>query len=173
MNPSFYVTHDSSSGGLVRFTPDAAVVQAAERTGDYSGMLTTSGSLHWLVLIPSDGTRYATSGTFRWTTNRNEADDNAYAYYRSSEGIDIRAGMLYFTTKTWKYLYILDLDAMTYTRSSTVSGAFEGQPDQIQRILADDNNDDMLYFCEEASSVDNGGKRPHFFPFCFYNLTRE
>lgn len=158
MNPSFYVTHDSSNGGLVRFTPNPATVAAAEKSGDYTGMLTTQGSLHWLVLSPSDGTRFATSGNFRWTTNRIEADNNAYLYYQSSEGIDIRDGILYFTTKTWKYLFILDLDTLTYTRSSTMSGAFEGQPDQIKRILGEGKNRDMLYFCEEASAVDNGGK---------------
>ena len=157
MKPTFYVTHDSTSGGLVRFTPDPTVVAEAENTGDYSGMLTTMGTLHWLVLSPSDGTRSATSGTFQWTTIRNEADDNAYEYYRSSEGIDIRRGMLYFTTKYWKDLFILDLDTMAYTRSGTKSGAFDGEPDQIKRILADDDNRDMLYFCEEKA-CDNGGK---------------
>jgi len=157
MKPTFYVTHDSASGGLVRFTPDPTVVAEAENTGDYSGMLTTTGTPHWLVLSPSDDTRSSTSGTFQWTTIRNDADDNAYAYYRSSEGIDIRSGMLYFTTKHWKDLFILDLDTMAYTRSSTTSGAFDGEPDQIKRILAEDDNRDMLYFCEEAAS-DNGGK---------------
>ena len=156
MKPTFYVTHDSSSGGLVRFTPDPTVVAEAENTGDYSGMLTTTGTLHWLVLSPSDGPRSA-SGTFQWTPIRSEADDNAYEYYRSSEGIDIRSGMLYFTTKYWKDLFILDLDTMAYTRSSTTTGAFDGQPDQIKRILAEDDSRDMLYFCEEAAS-DNGGK---------------
>jgi len=155
MNPAFYVTHDSSSGGLIRFTPDPSVVSEAEATGDYSKMLTTIGTLHWLVLSPSDGTRYSTSGTFEWDTSRARADDNASRFYPSSEGIDIRNGMVYFTTKAYKDLFILDLDAMTYTRSGTQSGAFDGQPDQIQRILSDEDGSDMLYFCEEASS-DNG-----------------
>ena len=158
MNPTFYVTHDSSSGGLVRFTPDSSVVSEAEATGDYSRMLTTIGTLHWLVLSPSDGTRLSTSGTFEWDTSRARADENASRFYPSSEGIDIRNGMVYFTTKAYKDLFILDLDAMTYTRSGTQSGAFDGQPDQIQSILAaDEGGSDMLYFCEEASS-DNGGK---------------
>lgn len=140
----------------MRFTPDPAVVTDAIATGDYSNMLThDSGVLHWLVLVPSDGTRYATSGSIQWTSNRSESDSNANLYYRSSEGIDIRNGMMYFTTKYWKDLFIVDLDNMTYTRSGTQSGAFDGQPDQIQRILAEDEENDMLYFCEEASS-DNG-----------------
>ncbi len=158
MNPTFYVTHDSFRGGLVRFTPSPSVVLDTESSGDYSGMLTTEGTLHWLVLSPSDGTVYANNGTFYWTTDREEADNNAGEFYQNSEGIDIRNGKLYFTTKWWSHLFILDLDTLTYTKSSTQSGAFEGQPDQIKRILATDESSDMLYFCEEASSEDNGGK---------------
>ena len=56
---------------------------------------------------------------------------------------------------TSKSLYILDHYGFTYERSSTVSGAFDGQPDQVQRIINADPRSDMLYFCEEASS-DNG-----------------
>ncbi len=102
-----------------------------------------------LMLSPSSG---GTSGTFSWTTNRNSAKENARQYYRYTEGIDIRNGMMYFVSKSDKWLFILDLDNKTYQRSSTVSGAFEGQPDQIKRILNDDPEKDMLYFCEEGSS---------------------
>jgi hypothetical protein len=152
-NPTFYVTNDAENGGLTRFTPDASAVAAAELSGDYSSVLTTPGTLNWLVLKPDSPSEI--SGTFSWTSNRSEGDANANLYYQNSEGIDIRSGFLYFTTKRSKSLYILDLDNFTYTRSSTVSGAFEGQPDQIARILSEDPTSDMLYFCEEASN-DNG-----------------
>jgi secreted PhoX family phosphatase len=155
LNPTFYVTHDSSNGALVRFTPNADVVRDAEESGDYSNVLTTMGTLEWLMLNPVSGNANALSGTFSWTSNRSEADSNSNSFYRYSEGIDVRNGFVYFTTKKTKSLYILDLDNLTYERSSTVSGAFDGQPDQIKRIISNDPENDMLYFCEEASS-DNG-----------------
>ena len=34
-----------------------------------------------------------------------------------------------------KALFELDLDAGTYTRESTRSGLFDGQPDQLQKII--------------------------------------
>ncbi len=155
LNPTFYVTNDSSFGSLVRFTPDSAVVEQAEQSGNYSNVLYSGGTLDWLMLHPVSGSTGDTSGTFSWTSNRSEADSNSNQFYQNTEGIDIRNGLLYFVTKRSKSLYILDLDALTYTKSSTVSGAFDGQPDQIKRILDQDPASEMLYFCEEASS-DNG-----------------
>lgn len=122
MLPTFYVTHDSSDGAMVRFTPNPSVVQEAERTKEYSKVLTTMGTLEWLVLAPSGNSESAFSGTFEWSTNRGFADSNSSKFYRNSEGIDIRDGILYFTTKVSKSLYILDLDLRTYTRSSTEKG---------------------------------------------------
>jgi hypothetical protein len=55
------------------------------------------------------------------------------------------------TCKAEKKLFILDLDQLTYVVSSTVSGAFSGQPDQVARLL-EDVDQDILYFCED---VDN------------------
>ena len=153
LNPTFYVTNDSSDGGMVRFTPDSATVAAAEAGGtweDYKKILTTEGTLHWLILSP-DGSN-PDIGTFSWTADRSIADNNAELYYRYSEGIDVRNGILYFTTKTKKHLFILDLDGLTYERSSTKSGAFNNQPDQVARILLDDPDDEMLYFCEDSGS---------------------
>lgn len=152
LNPTFYVTEDSSDGALTRFTPNADVVAQAEQSGDYSSVLHTAGTQEWLVLNPVVGD---VSGTFSWTSTKSVANSNAYTYYPYTEGIDVRNGMLYFVSKTRKSLYILDLDNLTYTRSSTISGAFDGQPDQVKRIIAEDPDSDMLYFCEEASA-DNG-----------------
>ena len=155
-NPTFYVTNDSSNGGTVRFTPDPETVRKAEDSGDYSKVLTTPGTLEWLVLSPENGNREDTKGTFSWTNRRSTGDSNASKYYRMAEGIDIRNGVMYMVTKVWKYLFILDLDNLTYERSSTVSGAFEGQPDQVASIIAGDPKRDMLYFCEDSSRVNNG-----------------
>ncbi len=156
LNPTFYVTHDASSGGTVRFTPDPQTVQDAEDSGDYSNVLTTGGTLEWLVLSPEFNNKEDRRGTFRWSNSRSEGDANASQFYRYAEGIDIRNGFLYMTTKADKYLFILDLDNLTYERSSTVSGAFEGQPDQIASIVAGNPLRDMLYFCEESSPINNG-----------------
>ena len=156
------------SGSLVRFTPNPTVVDTAEASGDYSEVLTTMDTLHWLMLSPSSGSESASSGTFEWTANRSDADANARAFYRSSEGIDIRNGRVYFVTKGSKSLYILDLDAGTYVRSSTQSGAFDGQPDQVARILAEDESKDMLDFCEEAGDDEGGTIR-----VCFTFIVRS
>ena len=148
LKPTFYVTNDVSRGGLVRFTPNSDVVARAEATGDYSKVLTTMGTLDWLVLNPSSSS--PSVGTFSWTSDRSKGDTSAYAHYRNAEGIDIRDGKMYFTAKAAKHLFILDLDLRTYERSSTVSGAFDGQPDQIKSIIAKDPLNDMLYFCEDG-----------------------
>ncbi len=151
--PTFYVTSDHKSrGSLRRFTPNEDVVSAAEKSGDYSKMLHSLGKTEFLILKPRFGRVGDTSGTFEWTTFKTDADKNAKAFYRNSEGIDIRNGILYFTTKASKSLFILDLSTLQYNRSSTERGSFDGQPDQVARILGDDPSNDMLYFCEEASS---------------------
>jgi hypothetical protein len=143
--PTFYITNDSSNGGICRFTPSASAVSSADSTGNYKDLLTTDGTYHWLLLSP-----YAneTSGTFSWTSSRTTGDNNAATYYPYSEGLEITTGVLSFTSKTNKWLFILNLDNLTYKRFSTVSGAFGGQPDQIVRIAGSD----LLWFCEDTSS---------------------
>ena len=111
----------------MRFTPDSVIVESAERTRDFSGMLTTEGTLEWLKMTPANGLDSDTSGIFEWTSSKQDADLNAYYYYKNSEGIDVRNGFLYMTTKISKSLFILDLGNLSYTRSSTKSGSFEGQ----------------------------------------------
>ena len=120
--PTFYVTHDRSNGAMVRYIPDSAIVATAESSGDYSKVLTdegTNGVHHWLVLNPTSGSN---AGTFSWTDVRSVGDNNASQYYPSAEGIDIRDGILYFTTKGQKRLFILGLDGGTYTWQSTNQG---------------------------------------------------
>merc|ERR1719469_1144370 len=68
-------------------------------------------------------------------------------------GIDIHEGKLYFTAKYYRELIILDLDTEYWTWSSTVSGAFEHQPDQVNRIV---QGDAILYFCEDGGPYARG-----------------
>jgi hypothetical protein len=67
--------------------------------------------------------------------------------------VDIRKGMLYMTCKQRKQLFILDLDAKKYKETSTASGAFDGEPDQVARLLGSSSGDGLLYFCEDANEV--------------------
>lgn len=53
------------------------------------------------------------------------------------------------TAKVDKLLYILDLDTKTFEVSSTQSGAFDSQPDQVARLVG---QEDILYFCEDGGS---------------------
>lgn len=151
-HPTFYVTTDASNGPLLRYTPDPNVVANAVETRDYSQMLhgseTDNAVLEYLLLYPDPSN--ANVGTFSWTTSRSQAESNASRNYPTSEGIDIRDGMLYFTCKEPQRLFILDLEALTYKRSSTRTGAFENQPDQLARLV--NNDDGIVYFCEDAGS---------------------
>lgn len=45
---------------------------------------------------------------------------------------------------------------MTFESSSTESGAFDNQPDQIASIIGHDGSD-ILYFCEDGGSSYNSG----------------
>jgi len=145
MAPKFYITNDASNGGICRFTPSSAAVSTAESTGNYKNLLTTDGTYHWLVLSPNAD---QTSGTFSWTSSRAVGDSNAASYYRNNEGIELANGKLSFTSKTYKWLFILDLDTLTYNRYSTITGAFNDEPDQIVRIPGSD----LLWFCEDTTS---------------------
>lgn len=49
-------------------------------------------------------------------------------------------GICYFVSKRERCLYQLDLDKMTYEASSTVSGAFNRQPDQVKALTDDPEN---------------------------------
>jgi hypothetical protein len=137
--PRFFLTEDLTKGAVRRFTPD-------DPDWEFPwSMLHTSGLLEFLVL---DGD----TGTFYWTTNLNEARTSAIMYYPDCEGIDVNDGMLYLVSKSIRQLFILDLDAQTYTTTTTQQGVFDGGPDQVKRIVG--GEDDILYFTEE------GGRYP-------------
>ena len=145
--PTFYVTRDADNGVLTRFTPDATGMACYNQRNEYDRWCTLDhGGLDYLLI--SGGS----SGTFQWTRNLNAAKANARRYYPFSEGIDIADGVLYFVSKHLKRLLILNLRTMRYTYHSTRSGAFNHQPDQVARLVDDDES--ILYFCED------GGRDP-------------
>ena len=137
--PHFFVTEDSSRGALRRFTP-------SDPDWDNEwGILQGAGVVDYLLL---NFDQSMTNGTFTWTTDLNAARQNAFALYPNTEGIDAREGKLLFVSKVRKAIFTLDLQLGTWFVSSTVSGLFDGQPDQIQRLLGDSR--DLLYFTEEG-----------------------
>lgn len=129
-----FATVDKKNGALYRFTPDPQILQDALETGNYTNVLHIGGVQDYLELIPE-------SRTFRWTSNKSVGEKSAEENYPHTEGIDVHDGSLYFVSKTNKMLFILDLDEMTYTSSSTMSGTFNGQPDQIVRLIQEEQHD--------------------------------
>jgi hypothetical protein len=146
-NPFFFVTTDSSDGPIIRFTPSPTAVQAAVSSGDYTSLLTDSSTGYKREYLKLN----YDARTFEWTTSITEGKANSKAYATYPEGIDFRDGMLYITTKKYHLLFILDTDNFTFEVSFTSSGAFDSQPDQVQRIVGDG----ILYFCEDGG--DNCG----------------
>jgi hypothetical protein len=138
-NAQFFVTEDEWNGALRRFTP------LNPDWSDPWSVLTGDGIEHYLLLHPG-------SGTYEWTADRQEARANAARNFPNTEGIDRVGNKLYFVSKEFKRLFILDLDDQTYTAESTKSGAFDGEPDQVQNILSDSR--ELLFFTED------GGVRP-------------
>lgn len=143
-SPHFYLTTDSYDGQLIQFSPDEKFVSNAVQTGSYWPILSYPGSKKYLVLDPEHG-------TFIWSSSLSRGQISASEHFPNSEGIDVRDGLLFFTSKRKKRLYILDLDGGTYIESSTESGAFNNQPDQIARVIGA-GNDSILYFCEDGGA---------------------
>ena len=78
-------------------------------------------------------------------------------FYPFAEGMEVVGNTLFMVCKEYRHLYELDLDQLTYTRQSTVSGLFDGTPDQIRKVIvpADkvegvEESGTMLYFTEGA-----------------------
>lgn len=100
----------------------------------------------------------ANRGTFAWTANHTLGAHNALQNFVSvkamklcvafshpicgnvlkphSERIDVQGGFLSFISKTFKTMFVLDLDTMAYVNHTTTSnnGRFREQPDQIVRM---------------------------------------
>lgn len=88
-------------------------------------------------------------GTFEFTSDRAKAQKSAEANYPNAEGIDIAENQLYFVSKELKRLFILRLDAGTFTSETTERGAFDSEPDQIGRIVGSDS--ELLFFAEDGA----------------------
>jgi hypothetical protein len=137
--PRFYVTEDRNNGALQRFTPDDP------DWNDPWEILYGNGTTDFLILDSHF------QETFSWTTDREAAKASASAQYPNSEGIDVYENELYFVSKARRRLFILNLDDGTYTSQSTQNGLFDGQPDQVKRILGADS-DNLLYFTEDGGT---------------------
>lgn len=141
--PQFFVTEDAPKGALQRFSPHNFTWDTPEEAWN---MLHGPGTIEYLMLQPNAAKN---GGTFSWGTNRWNARNNAGRTYPNSEGIDVHESKLYFVCKKIKSMFVLDLVTQAYTNQSTVSGLFDGGPDQLQRILAE-GAEDFLFFTEEG-----------------------
>mmetsp|Transcript_34019 Transcript_34019/g.68521 ORF Transcript_34019/g.68521 Transcript_34019/m.68521 type:complete len:158 (-) Transcript_34019:1837-2310(-) len=135
--PHFFITNDKEDGEVRRFTPRRGPIE----DNDFASILTTPGAMNYLVLNPK-------RGRFGWSRDIAKGKKSAKLHFPNCEGIDVRGNLLYFVCKLRKEMFILNLDERTYTKSSTTSGAFNGQPDQIVRLVGGDE-DSLLYFTEE------------------------
>ena len=134
----FFTTEDSGSGALVRYTP----APSAFTTGNSYDILSSDGGTYEYLVMNSDN-------TFFWSTSLSAGQSTANTYFPNAEGIDVFSRTLNFVSKVRKDLITLDLAAQTWSISSTVSGQFNLQPDQLGRILGDA---DTIYFCEDGGS---------------------
>jgi len=135
----YFVTEDSSNGALIRYTPHP---NAYNTDSNYDILSSPDGTHEFLILNPDDL-------TFHWTTDRTQGENNATDIFPYTEGIDCHNRILNFVSKTRKTLFTLDLEMGTYIASSTVSGLFDLQPDQLKRAVGDGK---ILYFAEDGGN---------------------
>ena len=139
--PTFYATKDKEDGVVTRFTPDSKAMECYVKPNDYDRWCTLdSGSIDYLYL--ADGNKV------EWIEDEKRAGENAKDMYPNSEGIDVKDGVLYFTSKKDKVLVTVNLRSNTYTSHSTKCGAFDNQPDQLDVVLG--VNAEMLLLCEDG-----------------------
>ncbi|GAX24222.1 hypothetical protein FisN_4Lh316 [Fistulifera solaris] len=138
----FYITEDWSYGALVRYTP----APAAFLTGNNYDILNTAGGTYEFLVLHANG-------TYSWSPSRSVGETSAETYYPNTEGIDIFNRQMFFTSKATKTLVQVDLAGNTYSITSTLSGQFDMEPDQLGRILESrGGNNDVLYFCEDGGT---------------------
>jgi hypothetical protein len=138
----FFVTEDHARGALRRFRTNN--VDPSNLWDSLHG----TGTRDYLKLDPA-------AGTFEWTSSLDEGRRNAEQYFPHTEGISHMNGILYFVSKKTRILYILNLDAMTYTTSNVNSGKLLGrgnfgeEADHVVQLT-----DNTVYFTED------GGRTP-------------
>ncbi|KAL3801512.1 hypothetical protein HJC23_000950 [Cyclotella cryptica] len=141
--PTFFVTEDYKYGALRKYTPPASTNGAVAK---WTTLHKTGGTIEYLLFI--DDTKFTWTATDESAARRSEA-----IYYPSTEGIEVKNGILNFISKKTFKLYTLDLDNGTYTTMGTNTtlvgdGSFKHSPDQIVR----NNDGDFLYFTEDGGS---------------------
>ena len=114
-------------------------------------ILTGDGILDYLVVepYPDDSSR----GTYYWEANKSTAQKSSRAYFPNVEGIDCKDNQLFFVSKVYKTVFVLDLDIGTYKNYSTATSLFDGEPDQIKRSTPNEDDPDadrILYFTEDG-----------------------
>jgi hypothetical protein len=148
--PVGYVTNDdnpaegpATRGALVRFTPDATALACLAQADNAAKWCTLeSGSHDFLKLTPSgDGS----SGTFEWVADYTQANPTLY---KGSEGIHYEGGIVTFAAVLDKYIFRLDVNKLTYTRTPV---PFPQEPDNL-RIL-----NKVLYLCTDDDKNDDDG----------------
>lgn len=115
-------------------------------------MLLRDGVLDYLVVEPDEAD--ISIGTYYWTSDKDAAQQSTRQYFPNVEGIDARGDELFFVSKLYKTMFVLNLDEGTYANYTTTMGLFSGQPDQISRLV--DHEDptvedaEILYFTEDG-----------------------
>lgn len=143
--PRFFATEDQQNGPTRRFTPDPEEV---DWDNDPWTMLHGKGKVEYLVMNPDPNN--PDTGTYEWIDNVHAARANSFETYPATEGIDRHGDKLYLVTKQY-WMYIVELDSNKYKRYSTQMGLFNGQPDQVARLV--EGGDNMLYFNEDQGGT--------------------
>ena len=124
-SPVYFVTEDNLLGALRRYRPHPSVA----KEGGWDSLHSDGGTLDYLEFFPNH--------TFTWTSDIARGRRSAYYNYPNTEGIDFANGLLYFVSKLYKTLYILDLTKKTYDIEFTNEGAllndtgFANSPDHV------------------------------------------
>lgn len=126
----------------MRYTP----APSAFTTGNNYDILNSAGGKYDFLVFHANG-------TYSWSSSRSVGETSAQTYFPYTEGIDIFNRQMFFVSKTTRRLIQVDLAGNTYSITSTLSGQFNLQPDQLGRVLeSSGGNRDVLYFCEDGGS---------------------
>ena len=102
--------------------------------------------MDYLIVEPSEVGSNA--GTYRWVSDQDLASQAVPAHYPGSEGLDVDGNRLLMVSKSFRTMFILNLDDGTYVNQTTRHGLFWGQPDQVHAVAGP--TDTMLYFTEDG-----------------------
>ena len=139
------MSEDLVFGAIRRFTP--TVVNATDPWMTLHG----PGVVEYLILDPSSDNL---NGTFSWTNEIMIGRANAARNYPEARGLDVNGSTLSFVIQGLRQLFQLDLDAGTYTRTSTRKGLLEGEPNEIRYVTG--NNGETLLYMTEADGQRSG-----------------